>query len=69
MKRGKRREDKMHPTQSVEKVRKNVKARFLPFKEAREFVHSLGIKKRKEWQKWCKSVKKPKDIPSHPYVI
>ena len=37
-----------------------------PFKEARTFVHSLNLKKVREWQEYCKSGKKPLDIPSNP---
>ena len=33
------------------------------FKEAREFVHSLDLKKENEWRVYCKSGKKPADIP------
>jgi hypothetical protein len=40
---------------------------FLPFENARQFVHSLGLKSRAEWRKWCESGKRPKNIPSHPY--
>jgi hypothetical protein len=39
---------------------------FLPFKEAREFVRSLGLKSNMEWQEYCKSGNKPDDIPSSP---
>jgi superfamily II DNA or RNA helicase len=37
-----------------------------PFEQAREFVHSLGLKTGDEWNQYCKSGKKPVDIPSHP---
>ena len=39
---------------------------FLPFAEAREFVQKLGLKNRDEWFDYCKSGKKPDDIPSSP---
>ena len=39
---------------------------YRPFKEARAFVHSLGLKTRAEWHTWTKSGKKPNDIPSSP---
>ena len=42
------------------------KMQFRSFKEAREFVHSLKIKNRKEWWQYCKSGKKPADIPKSP---
>ena len=37
------------------------------FKEARAFVHSLGLKSRTEWRAYCKSGKKPDDIPADPH--
>jgi hypothetical protein len=36
------------------------------FKEAIEFVHTLGLENRKQWQEYCKSQKKPDDIPALP---
>ncbi|MBK8502162.1 MAG: hypothetical protein IPL46_08120 [Saprospiraceae bacterium] len=36
------------------------------FDDAREFVHSLDLKKSSEWWQYCKSGKKPEDIPSDP---
>ena len=39
------------------------------FKEAREFVRSLGLKNRKEWTEYCKSGNKPDDIPSSPWDV
>jgi Hypothetical methyltransferase/Helicase conserved C-terminal domain/Type III restriction enzyme, res subunit/Integrase repeat unit len=39
---------------------------FRPYAEARAFVHTLGLKNHKEWQAYCKSGKKPSDIPSAP---
>jgi superfamily II DNA or RNA helicase len=45
----------------------NVWAReFLPFGEAREFAHTLGLKSQPEWQAFCCSGKKPEDIPTRP---
>ena len=40
---------------------------FRPFKEAREFVRSLGLKNNREWKEYCKSGNKPEDIPSAPW--
>ena len=42
---------------------------FRPFKEAREFVRELGLKNYKEWNDYCKSGKKPDDIPAHPWDV
>ena len=40
-----------------------------PFEQAREFVRSLGFKSSRQWHKYCKSGKKPVDIPASPAVI
>jgi hypothetical protein len=37
-----------------------------PFSEGRAFVHALGLKNKAEWQAYCKSGKRPPDIPSNP---
>jgi hypothetical protein len=42
------------------------KREFLPFLEAREYVRSLGLKTWDEYRRWCKSGKKPADIPTSP---
>ena len=39
------------------------------FNEARDFVRTLKIKNHKEWQVYCKSGKKPDDIPAYPWKI
>ena len=39
---------------------------YRPFKEAREFVRSLGLKNNREWKEYCKSGNKPDDIPANP---
>ena len=36
---------------------------YRPFKEAREFVKKLGLQSGSEWTSYCKSDKKPQDIP------
>jgi len=43
-----------------------VSSKFLPFKEARKFVRSLHLQNCKEWDEYCKSGKKPKNIPHSP---
>ncbi len=40
--------------------------KFMSFKEAKVFVHGLGLKSRTEWQDYCKSGKRPHDIPAYP---
>ena len=39
---------------------------YRPFKKARAFVRSLGLKSEAEWRDYCKSGKKPDDIPANP---
>jgi len=39
------------------------------FNEAKKFIQSLGIKNNDEWIKYCKSGKKPDDIPAAPWVV
>jgi hypothetical protein len=41
---------------------------FRNFKDAREFVHSLNLTSGKEWKNYCKSTKKPEDIPTNPNI-
>ena len=37
-----------------------------PFEKARAFVRGLGLKSEAEWSAYCKSGKKPADIPATP---
>jgi len=46
-----------------------VPSKFLPFKEARKIVRSLHLESCKEWDEYCKSGKKPKNIPHSPQHI
>src|SRR5262249_58165021 len=39
------------------------------FKDARAFVRNLGLKSRDEWIDYCKSGKKPADIPAFPDLV
>jgi hypothetical protein len=41
--------------------------KYRSFIEARAFVRALGLKSRSEWTTYCKSGKKPADIPANPY--
>jgi hypothetical protein len=36
---------------------------YRPFKEARAFVHGLGLRSESEWRAYCNSGNKPSDIP------
>jgi hypothetical protein len=36
------------------------------FDEAKEYVHRLGLRDQRDWREWCKSGRKPIDIPSNP---
>jgi len=42
---------------------------FKTYIDAKKFTRSLGILSSTQWIKYCKSGKKPKDIPSAPYKI
>jgi len=42
---------------------------YIDFRDARKFVHSLKLKDSKDWSNFCKSGKKPKDIPSDPRSV
>ena len=42
------------------------KKQYKSFEEARKFVHSLGLKSKNEWAKYCKSGKKLNEIPTSP---
>ncbi|CAA6814051.1 MAG: Unknown protein [uncultured Sulfurovum sp.] len=53
---------------------KDKDSKYLPFKEARKFVHKLKLQKRKDWKKYCNGeykdkVSLPLDIPKNPYNI
>ncbi len=40
--------------------------KFQSFKNARNYVHKLQLKNERDWLDYCKSNKKPHDIPSVP---
>ena len=42
------------------------KKTYRSFEEARKFVHKLELKNRDEWSVFCKSGKKPEDMPADP---
>jgi len=42
---------------------------FKSFKEARQFVRSLGLRNQHDWSQFCKSGKKPKDVPQSPITV
>ncbi len=42
---------------------------WMPFVEARNFVHDLKLNSREDWERYCKSPKRPLDIPTNPNVI
>jgi superfamily II DNA or RNA helicase len=39
---------------------------YRPIETAREYVNSLGLKGKVDWEKHCRTGKLPKDIPTHP---
>jgi len=46
-----------------------IKKGFKSFKKARAYIRKLKLKNTDDWEKYCKSGKKPIDIPATPYVI
>lgn len=44
----------------------NQKKVYLKFESAKKFVHSLNFKNKSQWDKYCKSGKKPENIPADP---
>lgn len=47
----------------------NWKRKFIPFTEAREFARTLGLNSADEWLQYCRSGKKPNNIPVRPAQI
>lgn len=45
---------------------KSARMNFKPFLEARAYVHQLGLKSGEDWNQYCKSGRKPTDIPANP---
>jgi hypothetical protein len=45
------------------------KLTYRPFTVARDFVHNRGLKNSAQWYAYCRSGKKPSDIPSHPKQV
>jgi hypothetical protein len=41
------------------------KEEWRPFEEARDFVHTLGLKNEAQWKEYCRSGEKPVDIPAN----
>ncbi len=39
---------------------------YMPFEKARNFVHALKLENREQWNAYCRSGKKPENIPSFP---
>jgi hypothetical protein len=40
---------------------------FLKYDEAKEYVMKLGFRSKLDWERWCKSGKRPSFIPGNPY--
>jgi hypothetical protein len=45
------------------------RANWRAFTPAREFVHSLALLSRAEWDDYCKSDRRPCDLPTNPNVV
>lgn len=44
-------------------------AKYRPYRAARAFVRSLGVKTQGEWSTYLRTGKRPSDIPAHPHEI
>ena len=42
---------------------------YLSYKKAKKYVKKLNLINREDWQKYCKSGNKPKNIPTNPYKV
>lgn len=45
------------------------KRNYLPYDEAKQFVHKLGLKTKAEWLEYAKSKHRPPNIPMAPYNV
>jgi len=52
--------------ENIFKKEAEMKKEFRSFEDAKEFTISLGLKSERDWKRYCKSGKKPDDIPSSP---
>ena len=43
--------------------------KFRPFTGARDYVRNLGLKNPEDWRQYCKSGKRPLDIPANPQKV
>ena len=48
---------------------KRINNKWMDFKKAKAFVHSLKLISKFEWYQYCKSGKKPDDIPADPVNV
>ena len=51
---------------AVRSRKKRQGKQFQSFEEAVKFAHALKLNGQKEWHAWCKSGKRPPNIPSAP---
>ena len=51
------------------KENKEMKNKYRPFSEARKFARSLKLKSNKKWRVYCRSGKRPADVPTNPNRI
>ena len=56
----------IHDWLGCEPPRNSTTKEWLSFDEARKYVHSLKLKSTNEWRQYCKSDKRPMNIPSKP---
>ena len=50
-------------------VKADDKIIYLPYKEAKGYIHNLHLQSLKEWKKYCSSGNKPSNIPSTPDMV
>ena len=48
---------------------RTTRRRFRAFPEARAFARTLGLRRKRDWEAWSASGRRPADIPSEPHVV
>ncbi|MDJ1498397.1 hypothetical protein QNI19_36015 [Cytophagaceae bacterium DM2B3-1] len=61
----------LHPNIIKRNIEKSIasQSNFLPFEQARTFVHTLNFKSEHDWLLYCRSGNKPTDIPDIPSIM
>ena len=45
------------------------KKKWRSYDDAKKFVHSLNLKNKDEWEEYCRTDKRPKDVPTGPWDV